>query len=398
MLKIDGKKIVHRDNGADGVLFTNMYNFRPWTYKPDAERDLVASVLIDSLTYEDSETITHSPAEQKLLMLVWMLSLSFETLQPTKPLAVAMGPEGSGKSNFFRRVGQMLFGSDFEVMDVQRDKETQYWNAVTNWPFVCIDQMDKYVPWLEDALASTSTGVVYTTKELYTTNKQAAFTPRCFLSLTSRNPRFRRQDVASRVLAFRVKRLPEKRREQAVLDEVVKKRDDLMSDLAHMLNRVLANPFREATDRVDPSLRLADFVGVAAWIGESFGPKVGQDVIVALNKLKSAQFTFVTEEDDLVLALEHWIVQENHVPGQMLAVANSGRRTQTTDLAVELKALYEQLGMTWRINGPTSLGKKLETLEEGLSARWNISHARTNRGAWWCFGIEQSLGNLREKE
>ena len=217
-------------------------------------------------------------------MLVWMLSLAFETLQPTKPLALAVGPSGSGKSSFFRRVGRLLFGEDFELKAVKRDKEQDFWTAVTNRPFVCFDNVDPYVPWIEDALATIATGIEHSTREYYTTNKEASFVPKCFVCLTARTPRFRREDVASRLLIFRMGRLQEKRAEKEILDEVSGRRNELMSDYVKMLNRVVATPMPESG--IDPSIRLADFAGIATWIGEALGHGISPAVTAALGKLQ----------------------------------------------------------------------------------------------------------------
>ena len=387
ILRMDGKTITEGDNGADGVLFAPDRRFRPWTYKPNAPEGLVASTLIESLEFSEgdaSSPSSHTPQEQRLLLFIWMLTLAFESLQPTKPLVLAVGPNGSGKSNFFRRVGKLLFGEEFNVTEIEKDKEAEFWTTVTNRPFAAFDNVDRYIPWLEDALATVSTGVERTIRQLYTTNTAATFKPRCFVGLTARAPLFRREDVASRMLIFRLDKVKRNRREKELLDEVVRLRDELLSDYVKLLNRVVANPFVEAHS-VDPTIRLADFVGVATWIGSSLGPDAAVDVIEALNKLKATQFTFATEEDELMMLLEMWVDDTHHPPGQMIETPNTGRAMITSDLLPELRAKAESVGMTLHIPSPVALGRKLEMQQEAMSIKLDVTRKHTEKGNTWAF-------------
>jgi len=186
VLRIDGGKIKMLDNGTDGVLFKPDSRLQPWTYKPQAEDQALVDTLIKPLVFEESPDVPHTPTEQRLLMLVWLLSLAFESMQPTKPISVTIGPTGSGKSSFYRRAGRLLFGSRFEVNQVKKDKEAEFWTLVTNKPFVVFDNADTRVPWLEDGLATISTGIEHSTRELFTTNDMATYVPKCFVALTAR--------------------------------------------------------------------------------------------------------------------------------------------------------------------------------------------------------------------
>ena len=159
ILRLDGREVVEQSNGTDGVLFTQGAQYKPWTYVPNPPPDCVASILIQPLNFVESQHTPYDPDEQRVLMLLWLLSIPFESIQPTKPLALAMGPTGAGKSNFFRRVGRLLFGPSFQVNALKRDNEDVFWTATTNTPFAAFDNVDQYIPWLEDALAQSATGI-----------------------------------------------------------------------------------------------------------------------------------------------------------------------------------------------------------------------------------------------
>ena len=114
VLRLDGQDIEARDNGVDGVLFAPVPNAEPWSYDANPG-PTIANTLIEPMNFVEDESTPFTPDEQRLLILIWMLSIAMESVQPTKPLALAVGPAGSGKSSFFRRVGQLLFGSRYQV-------------------------------------------------------------------------------------------------------------------------------------------------------------------------------------------------------------------------------------------------------------------------------------------
>ena len=254
--------------------------------------------------------------------------------------------------------------------------EQDFWNVVTNKPFACFDNVDLFIPWIEDALAVAATGIEHSTRKLHTTNELATYVTRCFLAITARTPKFRREDVASRLLIFRLNKLETKRRESDVLAEIDSLRDQLMSDYVRLIRRVVAMPYKEPNG-VDPSIRLADFAGLASWIGSALGAEV--EITSALNKMQSSQFAFATEEADIAVLLEEWLEQ---IPeGQLAGVGtNEGRKMRTKDLNNELKAVADHLGMKWRFSSPQTLGTHLSAMQEALSVLFEIETGAWNEG------------------
>ena len=379
VLRLDGGEIKEQDNGADGVLFTLPPNSEPWTYRPNAPEGLVSSLLIDPLNFTEGEGTPHTAAEQRVLMLLWLLALAFETVQPTKPLALALGPAGAGKSSVFRRIGKMLFGPGFDVDGLRKDAEEDFYVATTNRPLVVFDNVDRFIPWLDDALAQSATGMRITKRKLYETNTALSYIPKAFIALTARTPRFRREDVADRMVIFQLERLKEKTPEYDLLRQVIEQRDLLLSDYVRMLNRVVAAP---AAVRGDPSIRLADFAQVALRAGAGLG--VDRVAEAAVGKLKKSQAIYATEENDLFILLDAWLSQRP--AGQMdWGKGNEGRRVTTAQLYEELRELAEASGVRWRFSNAVSLGKQLGALEEVLSAWFTVEKERRMRGSVWCF-------------
>ena len=367
-LKLDGKAIEVRDNGEDGVLFAPIPRATPWKYRPGGD-GLLEKTIISSINFQEDESSPYTIEEHRLLMLSWILSIAFESVQPTKPLALAVGPGGSGKSNLFRRIGKMFFGPEYEVDALRKDKEDDFWTKVTSGPFATFDNADTYIPWLPDALAQASTGIQVTKKKLYTNNQVVSYIPKCFISLTARTPTFRREDVASRLLIFYLTRIAEKIAEYQLLEEINSQRDALMSNFAQMLNQVLTST---PDQNVDPNMRLADFATVITRIANAF--HVDDLMEGVMLKLRRSQMTFATEENPLYLALDRWIDEIFKVDDEI--VNNEGRRILCKDLLQELTQLSEQYHIPLRIRTPTSLGMQLRNMHYELSIHFKIT---TNR-------------------
>ncbi len=382
MLRLNGKHIELVDNGTDGILFTPADTASPWTFQEREQPHLLGDTLVRPLTFASGDDTPHTAEEQRVLFTVWLLSLAFESVQPTKPLLLAVGPAGSGKSNLMRRVGQLLFGPAFNVDVLRKDGERDFFVATTHSAFCAFDNVDHYVPWLEDALAASATGMKYTTRAFFTTNDAATFTPHAFLGLTARTPKFRREDVAERLVLLRLEKLNQKRSEYELLQEVLVQRNALLSEYARLLNKVLAVGTPQS---VDPSIRLADFASVASRIGEGLG--IADRVAEALSKMKQAQHQYAVEEHDLYRLLDVWL--DGHAPPtsqQALApIPNAGRAVNTKALHAELRAIAERENIKWYYASEVALGRQLQALEDALGVAFAITHGRTNQGKTWCF-------------
>jgi hypothetical protein len=235
-LKITPDSIEVRDNGQDGILFLSTSKSAPWEYKPDAPEHLVYNTLVANANFSEDGQFTVE--QQKLLLLLWMVSFAFESMMMFRPIALGVRPGESGKSSLFRYIGRMLIGPKFDVYPVKQDSkgEESFWVAVTNSAFVAWDNVDQLIRWLPDALATVVTGVAQPKREYFTTNKLVEHTPHCMLAVTARTPTMslRREDVAGRLLPFSMEPLSEKREEFEIHDQIITLRDDLMSDYARI--------------------------------------------------------------------------------------------------------------------------------------------------------------------
>ncbi len=233
----------HVENGADGVLFDRIPGADPIVL-PDQDEpapidtggtSLLQHVVLNPINFEHDAL---SPRDRRDLFAIWFYSLFFESIMPTKPLMAMVGPKGSGKSITLRKVVKLLYGARCNVKMMSKD-ERDFDSTVTNAPFVAFDNVDSHCPWLNDRLAAMATGCSISKRVLYTTNEVVDIPVRCFIALTARTPRFRRDDVADRLLIMKVKAYPEFHDEEQYLQEVDACRPWLWEEILVMLHGIV---------------------------------------------------------------------------------------------------------------------------------------------------------------
>jgi len=83
------------ENGTDGVLFVKNSKWKSWTLLDKVPPHLdLAEALMGTLRFVET-TLTR--ASIQFLLLVWLFSMFFRELFPTKVICAAIGAKGSGK-------------------------------------------------------------------------------------------------------------------------------------------------------------------------------------------------------------------------------------------------------------------------------------------------------------
>ena len=188
VLRITVDAIEVRSNGEDAVLFMPIPDHSPWEYRVPTKNHLLYETLIAGINFT-TENSAFTVRQQRLLLLLWLLSAAFESMMPTKPLAVAIGPHGSGKTTMFRTCGHALFGPTFEVDSLQQSDrgEDDFWTTLVHSFFCCYDNVDQAIKWLPDALAQVATGVRRSKRKLHTSSQLHRRTISSMLALTARD-------------------------------------------------------------------------------------------------------------------------------------------------------------------------------------------------------------------
>lgn len=365
MLQCDGNTVKVVNNGSEGVLFDASHNYEPWEYSPEPDDILVP--FIQSINFDESRAV--SLHENRLVLLVWMIGLLFRSEQPDKPLVVFTGPPESGKTSATRQIGQYMLGPSFQVTSLNEEREDDFWAAVTSSPLLSFDNIDRYVKWLEDALARVATGARIQKKKLYTDNTMVSYEPDCSLMLTAFQPRFRRSDVAQRLIIFNLARrddeVIEGLSDLEIFEKVRKERGHLLSQLVNHANATLKI---DRGERRTSPIRMRSFWHVARRIGGSLGRQ--DEVEEALLSMKRAQSDFAGEEHPLVMALDAFLPLRNPVTMQhnfelawRMATLNDALKTH---YAINFKG-------KWPYDSAIGLGRAFERMADVVQGRYVVT-------------------------
>lgn len=316
IIKVNEISIKEECNGVDGVLFEPPVDYKPFQIveiEPEKGylHELIlrrANFAINGLSRETSEK----------LLLNWILSMPFDTLNPTRPIVTLVGEKGSGKTSFGECVGKLLFGSEFEVSTLP-NSEADFDVLVTNQPFVVLDNVDDKKSWLNDRLAMTATGGKVNRRVLYTTNDLIRYPIRSVLAITTRTPEFRRDDVADRLLIFNFQRIQENIPQSELEREIVENRDAFMTWYLNKLQQALS--YLGVTEPVKSQFRMADFASFCLRLAMAEGEESYALMQGIFGEMQRLQSKFTTEQDplcSLILKFSELYNQEFYTANQIL--------------------------------------------------------------------------------
>lgn len=345
MVKVTADWLEMAPNGTDGVYFVREAVAQPFTLT-EPDEALLQEILYDRTCFADGQDADLSPEQQGTVFQIWLESLLFPELLPTRVILLLLGIAGSGKTTLGRRILLLLFGEGQNVSSLTKASEGDFWTLVTNKHVVVFDNADTNVYWLNDALATVATGGVHEKRRLYTTNELGRYPLRAFVALTARTPHLRREDVADRLLILQTQRLTTFIPESELIGEILEKRDVLLSTLLHRARRFLAHIQANGYQSYPGPARMADFATFAGNWADCWERQA--EVEELLTKLEKRKLTFALEEEPLYLAMSEWVKRNKR---QKLT------GTASTMVAT-LKALAEKEGIEWSITSSQGFGKR----------------------------------------
>jgi hypothetical protein len=345
---LDGDQIILADNGTDGVLFAFDELAEPYEVSDQIKGGLFDLYITQRINFDANTDTNISISEQRLLFQTWIFSIFFP--EKTTIHLMIYGAKGAGKTSIGRAVGQLLFGSKFDVSSIS-DDQRDFDALLSNKYLIVLDNLDVRKPWLADRLAKAATGQAIEMRELYTTNSLARYFPKCHIIITARTPQIRQDDVADRLLILNVKRFENFIPEGTLLNDVIKNRNEIMSELFHQLNWCIRRLKENKDNEYYGAFRMADFANFGFKIFN--GDKAFIDV---LHKMDRAQNSFLLEEDTLVEFLNLWL--DNPL--------NSNRDVKSLELLSELKDIAKRKEIDFPYRNPTSLSMRLRNQEKNL--------------------------------
>ena len=362
--RISQDQIELLENGVDGVLFLPNKKYDKFVFiEPSWQGSLWDEKVLCQIRFSNKGL---HPSEAKALLLIWILTLFFPELFPTKVILAFIGVKGSGKTSAARRVLQIIQGLKNDVTMVP--KEASDFDAiVTNNSLIVLDNADTKNPWLDDRLAITATGGTAKKRKLYTTNEYIEATIRCNLMITARDPHFRRDDVADRVLPLKVERQNKFKSENKIVREIEAARDQLMSELIIFAQEALS-ALNQAKDEDDiGSFRMADFSSFANKLGRYAG--IENKVEEIFKKISAEQSQFALEDNPLFILLYKWVQK------------NPDHKVTNVRLCEELSDFAK------------AMGQRFEFSDRGAAFAQRMSHLRPNLKEF--FDITESSGGKR---
>jgi 5S rRNA maturation endonuclease (ribonuclease M5) len=369
-LRITPTEITTVPNGTDQLYFSMDWRFDSFEYDPTVAaggESFAHEVLVDSISFDDGDNSILNREEQATLYWHCILALHFLTASRTKPPLTFLGEPGSGKTTALRILGTALFGPRFEVMSPSSD-ERDIVAAITRQPFAVLDNVDTRSKFLEDLIARVATGISYTRRKLYSDNDEIEIIPRAQLGLTSMQPYFDREDVADRLIIFRLQRHEciSFRDEGSIVSDVLAKRSVILSGIIHALQRALKN-IEQNKERVKLTrFRMADAALLMTRMSDE--PETMMSLIA---KMQDEQTKFLAEGHPLTEIICQWVRDNPQCSGIFFT---------TADLFSELNTYAQSKRLVFFHRSVKSLGMAISNQMRALQTRLIVTKDPSKTG------------------
>lgn len=387
--------IDRRPNGTD-VFFLDL-DAEAFQYVPPEDRDGLPDDLPGELTMwgdegDDlmrifgnrinfDEGATLAPMEQRRQLYLHLHTLPFIDITSSRPIMAWVGEKGSGKTVIQRSIGRFIYGPDF-AESLMPDDRRDFMAKVVNQPLAFIDNYDDGVNWANDILAGVATGSGVDLREYFTTLGLSQYTPRCWLSLTSRDPPFRRDDVADRTLVFRVERVRDTDfvGMGTYLRQVEEHRDELWSTYLDNLQAVLAEYAGRDIDAMSSGHRMADWAILATVVGDALDVP---DIDGLLDTMQTERATFALENEAWARVLDRWITEEPAIARE----PNSA-----SDIADRLEATANGNDLQLDVSSAQGIGSKFATYRDELGELYGLAVDESGKTNAYRFATDVAGG------
>lgn len=362
-------------NGADGVLFAGYGNAAPYRVlvPPDPKAELLDLV--------SAANVPEAYRSQAYAAIVgWLVATLFGSVIPVKPVLLLHGDPGSGKTSLLKAIAATLWGPDAAPLELP-EKEEDFDVVAAQSDVLLLDNVDEYRRWLSTRIALAATGYRVEKRKLYTDAEVVAYQVSTFVALTSRTPRYVREDVAERLVSIATTAegrpyLPER----VVRERWLRRRDArwgaLVAAAQHVLRRLPSAPSKPR------EMRLADFATLLELVCEW----LEVDATDVLSLISARQTEEVLAADPVAVALRYWLQKPD----------NRGREVTAEQLWRELLLGPYERDLLRVCRSPRGLGTKLGQLKKHFDF---AVERRQSEGQWlWRFaasGLPDGEGTRR---
>jgi hypothetical protein len=330
--------------------------------------DAIMRLFGNRVNYDESAAL--GPTEQRKQLYLHLHTLPFVDALRARPIMAWIGEKGSGKTVLQRSIGKFIYGPEFRE-SVMPDAKDDFLAKVTNQALAFLDNYDDGVDWANDILAAVATGAGIDKREYFTTNTLYQEVPRCWLSLTSRDPPCRRDDVADRTLVFRVERVEEGFVGEAdYYRQVESRRDLLWSVYLDNLQSIVRTYTATDTATMSSDHRMADWAIFARIVADALDV---DNVTELLETMETERATFALENENWAKVLGEWISENPDTAGEYHAAGTIGD---------SLQAHAEKSDMPISVTSASGIGSKFNQYRNELHDLYGLDiddSARSNK-------------------
>jgi hypothetical protein len=340
----------------------------------------IKKFLIDEVQFKTETNAGTKLEEMQRLFETWLYVVAMPDLMPTKPLLLLDGEKGSGKTVAVQLAQYALLGQE-KILRVSKDDEKDFGVTLIRSPIALIDNTDTMVPWMQDALASYTTGAGWYRRVLYSDDEVIEINPQSFLAFSSRNPvTFKRDDVADRCLILRLE--PREGRGgftdvDTLKQRIADNRAAIYGEWLYGLNRIVSLLKAGFTPPTLPH-RMADFGRMAFLVGNALGHPQ-EKTLAMLDAAQIERDDLVAEGDTLIDILTAWLDG---------ASGAAGREFTPQQIYDSLTLIAKQKHLELYHKSPSSLAKRLERQPKSLSKHVNVS--KRTQGGQTLFTFKRS--------
>lgn len=357
ILKISPDSVQLCDNGTDKVMFADDVLVESFEYIPNLSEDYMDKYLFNKPNYNATSYL--SPEELKTLCKIYFLAMFMPDFLRTKPIISTVGAKGSGKTSLLRMMIKCLYGRLPDVLSMTNKLEDLDTIAAKRH-VVFIDNLDTYKDTINDKLATYATGITNEKRRLYSNGEVYREKIDAFIGISTRNPVFRRDDVAQRVLIIYLDTLKEYKNEAAIIEPIIKHRNEILSQVIDMLQIILKRMKEEGSDvEYTSALRMSDFAHFTALY---FGNKEQAETL--LKKVSKNQKALATEGDILFTYLTKFV---SEVQDDGWYNAKTLYRKLDGLAAVEVVDTLLKNDFRAKYDNPVSLAKRLQNIKEDVA-------------------------------
>lgn len=373
VLAISTNSVSRLPNGGGGVLFPWKQDVDP--FSPDSS-PLPGGAKWHEILFEHTfdNVVDMQREEAMALMRVWTIFILLRNAAVAKPILTFLGAPGAGKSTIMRRLYRLYYGGRRELLNATTEEKLDL--VSTDSPFMVLDGLDTWQPWVPNWLSTAITKVSVPRRKLYTDGDLYLLTRQAVIGLTAHNPKFGREDVADRMLLITFNRLAKHDEESVILDNILRHRNRIWGGIVEDIQQVLNEPPVLPHDVL--RFRIADFAAIGLRIARALG--ISQEFTAALKAVAVEQRLFSLEEEVILVSAIKQLVADDTRRDR------TGQERSSGVLWSEL-ALFSGDPETFRrvYGNAVRLSKKMQAMTEPLSQLFEITsriHAEQGTKVW----------------